>query len=350
MNCTHCFTLGNKDPYKLLDYDVAKSFLKTIKTNVNPYKATVYIHGGETFLAPYSHLERINQIVHDELKDTKVNIIPQTNLMYEIDHKYIEFIRKEYNNQLGVSWDYGIRFNTAGKNFTEDLFFKNFRFLADQGVEMAVAITVQKHLLKAETEKILPSFDGALSLDFEFLTMFDEKTIDLKVSNDEWSAFYERIVRYYSSNKTSWSLPQVDLFTKSFLENKIFNCKCNCCQNRTFTLNCNGTLGLCPDETYVRPISDITEFSQNWTAFAEKAHVQHLKHVTQEIHPLCGSCEFFDLCGGNCELSLFDENSTECPLSKKVIEFQKNNLELFKMKLLQAKSNLIELKGSYERT
>lgn len=345
LNCTHCFTLGNRDPYKLLDYEIARSFLKKIKEKVNPYKATVYIHGGETFLAPYEHLAAINQIVHKELNGTSLNIIPQTNLMYEIDEKYVEFIRKEYNNQLGVSWDYGIRFNTAGKNFNEDLFFKNFRYLADRGVEMAVAITVQKHLLEADIENILPLFKGAVSLDFEFLTMFDEKTLALKVSNDTWSLFYERIVRYYSANETTWSLPQVDLFTKSFLANKIYNCKCNCCQHRTFTLNCNGTLGLCPDETYVRPISDIKEFTENWETFQRKAHDQHLKHITQEIHPLCTKCDFFDLCGGNCELSLFDDESTECPLSKKVLKFQQDNLELFKVKLKQAKSNLIELKA-----
>lgn len=345
MNCTHCFTLGNKDPYKLLDHSTAKKFLGTIKNKINPKSATVYIHGGETFLAPFSHLEKINEIVHSELNETKVNIIPQTNLMYQIDDKFVQFVKTHYNNQIGVSWDYGIRFDSASSKLNEDLFFKNFRYLVDNGIDIAVAITVQKHLLECEIEKVLPLFNGATSLDFEFLTMFDKKTIDLKVKNHEWAKFYERIVNYYVKNDTTWSLPQVDLFTKSFLENKIFNCKCNCCQHRTFTLNCNGTLGLCPDETYIRPISDIEEFHNDWDSFELKARESHLRLLTQDLHPMCQSCEFFDVCGGNCELSLFDEEGLDCPLSKNVLKFQQDNLGLFKTKLNLAMTRLIELKN-----
>ena len=336
--------MGNKDPYKLIDLDFVRGFLGSIKAKVNPKKATVYIHGGETFLAPYSHLEAVNQIVHRELKDTKINIIPQTNLMYEIDEEYVDFIRSQYGNQLGVSWDHNIRFGSTSDKFNEELFFKNFRFLVSHGIEIAVAITVQKYLLEIDIESILPKFQGATSLDFEFLTLFDEKTHALKVNNLEWSNFYYRIVDYYKNNKTTWSLPQVDLFTRSFLENKIFNCKCNCCQHRTFTLNCNGTLGLCPDETYVRPLSTIGEMVQDWSIFERKAREQHLTHITQDVHPMCRKCEFFDYCGGNCELSLFDD-SGECSLSKKVLGFQKSNIEVFKDKLSQAVSNLVELKS-----
>lgn len=344
LNCSHCFTLGNKDPYKLLDYKTASDFLRQIKDQVNPRKATLYIHGGETFLAPFSHLEKINQIIREELKDTEVVIIPQTNLMYEINEDYLNFIREQYNGEIGVSWDYKIRFASPQSDYNEKLFFKNFKYLVENGINIAVAITVQKHLLDCDILQILPQFEGARSLDFEFLTIFDEKTQKLKVNNEAWSEFYLKIVKFYAENETSWVLPQVDLFTKSFNENKIFNCKCNCCQNRTFTLNCNGTLGLCPDETYVRPISDIHEFRDNWKSFELKAREMHFRHISQEIHPMCQKCEFYDVCGGNCELALFDEASEECPLSKKVLHFQQNKIELFNRKLRQAMVNLTELK------
>ena len=344
LNCAHCFTLGDKDPYALLDYEVARSFLRQIKNKVSPRKATMYIHGGETFLAPHEHLKKINQIIREELTDTVLNIIPQTNLMYTVDEEYVNLIKQEYNNEIGVSWDYKIRFGSDKSDLNENLFFKNFKFLIDRGVNLSVAITVQKHLLKSNILEILPKFEGAKSIDFEFLTIFDEKTKNLKVRNDEWADFYMKIVDYYAKNKTTWSLPQVDLFTKSLMENKVFNCKCNCCQHRTFTLNCNGSLGLCPDEAYVRPLSDIIEFTKSWESFEMKARTAHLSHITQEIHPMCFKCEFYDVCGGNCEQSLFDEDSDECPLSKKVIKFQHQELELFKNKLKEAKDNLLELR------
>ncbi len=310
---------------------------------MNPRKATVYIHGGETFLAPREHLAEVNRIVRRELRDTAVNIIPQTNLMYDVDESFVEFIHREYAGQMGVSWDYGIRFETGSKRFGEELFFGNLQKLIRGGVEVAVAITVQRHLLEANVEQLLEKFSGVSSLDFEFLTMFDEKTLDLKVSNDAWSAFYDKVVRYYATHEVSWSLPQVDLLTKSLMENKIYNCKCNCCQHRTFTLNCNETLGLCPDETYVRPLSNLEEFTRDWATFEAKAREQHLTHLAQELNPKCQSCEFFDICGGNCEASLFDE-SEECPLSRKTIRYQAEHLERFKEKLKFAMTNLVELK------
>jgi len=344
LNCAHCFTLGDRDPYKLIDLKYVTSFLKQIKIKINPKKATVYIHGGETFLAPLGHLAEINKIIKKELRDTLVNIIPQTNLMYEINEEYIDFIKNEYSCEMGVSWDYKIRFKKEGSHLDENLFFKNLKKLTKEQINLSVAITVQKYLLDCDVAELLPRFNGVKSLDFELLTIFDEKTKKLKVNNEEWSDFYFKIVDYYSRHKTTWSLPQVDLFTKSVLENKIFNCKCNCCQHRTLTLNCNGTIGLCPDDAYVNPLSDIEEFEFNWNSFKEKSLHAHLKYLAQELQPMCANCDFLDLCGGNCEQALFNEDDNECPLSKKVLKHQKENLHLFEKKLQEAKFNLIELK------
>jgi radical SAM protein with 4Fe4S-binding SPASM domain len=111
------------------------------------------------------------------------------------------------------------------------------------------------------------------------------------------------------------------------------------------TLNCNGTIGLCPDETYIRPITSISEIRKSWSTFEIKAREKYFSQLVEELHPLCAKCEFFDLCGGNCEKSLFDDSSSECPLSKKVIRYQKENIGLFKNKLSLAEEKLIELRS-----
>jgi len=348
LNCTHCFTLGNKDPYLLANLDEIRMFLSAIRSHVNPRKAVFYIHGGETFLAPLDHLRKVNEIIRQVFNDIHFDIIPQTNLMYTINDEYIQFVKNEYSSHIGVSWDYGIRFETTGRGLNEDLFFKNFQKLVNAEIEMSVAITVQKNLLKATPQKYLPLFNGAKSLDFEFLTLFDQKTRDLKVNNDEWSEYLYNIVQYYAHNQTTWSMPQVDLFTKSFIENKIYNCKCNCCQHRTFTFNCNGQVGLCPDDAYINPVSNVQEMNYNWSLFQAKAQSRHLEQITQPIHTLCQKCEFFDVCGGNCEPSLFDAVSSECPLSKKTLRFQRDNMNLFRQKLDIANENLIELRNKGE--
>lgn len=344
LNCTHCFTLGNQDKYQLAYLSQIDLFINNIKKNVNPKSAVFYIHGGEPFLAPLEYLSEVNSVIKKTFPDIHKNIIPQTNLMYKIDQPYINFIKKEYNSHIGVSWDHGIRFSTTTKGLGEDLFLKNFRLLVDEGIEMAVAITVQKHLLTQDPIEVIKKLDGATSIDFEFLTMFDKKTHDLKVNNTEWSKFYFEIVKYYAEHDTTWSLPQVDLLTKSHLENKIYQCKCNCCQHRTFTMNCNGSTGLCPDETYFSPISTVQEMTTNWNLFQKKAEQLYLGQLGQDINEICTKCDFFSICGGNCEASLFNPGDDECPLSKKSIGFQFSRIEIFKNKLKIAKKNLVELR------
>lgn len=344
LNCTHCFTFGNRDKYKLAPLEQVESFLKSIKKQVNPKKAVMYIHGGEPFLAPLEYHRELNKIIKKIMADTEIDIIPQTNLMYQVDDEFIDFIKTEYNGQLGVSWDSKIRFESTSSGLNEDLFFKNFRKLASSNIDMAVAITVHKYLIEEDLESLIKKFDGAKSFDFEFLTYFDEKTKNLKVDNQKWSTFYSKLVKYYAENQTTWSLPLVDLFTMSVQQNKIYQCKCNCCQNRTFTMNCNGTVGLCPDETYFDPISTVDELAQNWTFFESKAMSKHATQMSRPIHDLCMSCEFYEYCGGNCEEQLLGPGDTECPMSQAALRYQFANMEIFKKKLIKTYQNLPELK------
>lgn len=344
LNCTHCFTLGNRDRFRLAEIENIRNFLRGIREKVNPSKVVFYIHGGEPFLAPREYLSRVNGAIREFFSDIRHDIIPQTNLMYRVDDEFVRFVKQEYRGNIGVSWDVGIRFGSTLGSLGEDLFLRNFRFLATAGVDMAVAITVQRHLLNHDPIELARKLNGATSLDFEFLTTFDEKTCDLKVRNEEWAPYFERIVRYYSENETTWAMPQVDLFTKSFLENKLYRCKCNCCSNRTFTLNCDGTIGLCPDEAYFAPISDIREFSDDWSSFRSKAAAVHARQLAASTMPVCMSCEFFEACGGNCDAHLFTEGEQECPLSRSSLRYQFANLGVFKKKLGRAHERLPELR------
>lgn len=343
LNCTHCFTLGNRDKYSLAPLEQVEDFLCAIRTNVNPQKAVFYIHGGEPFLAPKDYLRSVNKVIRKVFPDIPKNIVPQTNLMYKIDEEYLRLVRDEYDNHIGVSWDEGIRFSTTSRNLNEELFLKNFNTLVQAGVNLAVAITVQKNLLQSDPVKIVEKLRGARSIDFEFLTMFDQKTKDLKVQNADWAPFYYKLLKYYATNDTTWSMPQADLFTKSFIENKIYQCKCNCCQHRTFTMNVDGSVGLCPDETYIRPFSTVLEMKKDWKRFETKSLESYIVQKAQALPDICKSCEFYDYCGGNCETELFSDGDTECPMSKQALAFQMKNLDLFVRKLHTAKRNLVEL-------
>jgi radical SAM protein with 4Fe4S-binding SPASM domain len=346
LNCTHCFTLGNRDPIQLTDLRVIERYLNAIKKNVDPEKITFYIHGGETFLAPLGYLKKVNDLIRGIFNGKRFDIVPQTNLTFKVGHEFLNFVREEYNNNIGVSWDADIRFNNSKQ---EALFVKNLRTLIDEGIKTNISITVQKYLLKHDPIKVVKQFDGACAIDFELLTTFDEKTKDIKVNNNEWSDWYDKVVDYYQHHDTTWCLPQVDLFVKSFTSGTIFDCKCNCCDKRTFTLNPNGSIGFCPDRTYVEPLFTVDSMESEWEKVEEKAIEVMVKKIADSYgNEMCITCEHYDFCGGNCESDLFD-NTDECPLSRKTLTRIKENLTDFKKLFLdKAKPNLIELRQDYD--
>lgn len=346
LNCTHCFTLGNADPRMVTDINLVSRYLSTIRNNVNPAKATFYIHGGETFLAPLSYLKQVNDTIRYYFGDRPIDIVPQTNLTYKVKEDFIKFIHDEYNSTIGVSWDADIRFDDIKQ---EELFFKNLKLLLSSGIKVHIAITAQRHLLNHDPIEIVKLFDGVDSIDFELLTTFDHKTDDLKPNNNLWSDWLDKLTEYYQNNQTSWCLPQVDLFTKSILSGKIYDCKCNCCDKRTFTLNPNGTVGFCPDKAYVAPVTTVDEMEADWSSVEQKAlSTMAEKMDDAQKNTMCYECEHYEICGGNCESSLFDETD-ECPLSKKVIQRVRDNIDVFAdLYKSKAKINLTELREDYE--
>jgi radical SAM protein with 4Fe4S-binding SPASM domain len=351
LNCSHCFTLGNKDPIMVTDKKQISDYLGAIKKNVDPEKATFYIHGGETFLAPLEYLADVNKIIRDTFPTAKIDIVPQTNLIYKVDQEFVDFIKNEYRGTIGVSWDAEIRFGSVAinkKSEQEALFFKNLKTLIDNGIKVHIAITAQKNLLNYDPLEIVSKFDGVDSIDFELLTTFDDQTRSLRPNNKKWAAWLDKLTEYYQNNNTTWCLPQVDLFTKTLMTGKLFDCKCNCCDKRTFTMNPNGTVGLCPDKTYVEPFSTVDEMVNDWDTFQSKSlEIIMNKLVELEEHDMCYKCEHYDICGGNCDASLFDDTD-ECPLSKKVIGRVRNNINRFiEIYENKAKPNLTELRDNY---
>ena len=348
LDCDHCFTLGTEDDRMVTEIGLIDDYLKAIKQNINPKKVTFYIHGGETFLAPLDYLRDVNDLITKYFKEAKIDIIPQTNLTFKIDQEFIDLIKIQYSSTIGVSWDADIRFDDTRQS---DLFFKNLNTLLDNNIKVHIAITAQKYLLNHDPLKIIKQFEGVDSIDFELLTVFNDKTKNLKPNNLAWAEWFDKVVDYYQHNETTWCLPQIDLFVKSILGGMIYDCKCNCCDKRTFTLNPNGTVGFCPDLTYVQPITTVAEMKSDWAAVEAKGlDVVINKLYDSEKHEMCYTCEHYDICGGNCESALFDETN-ECPLSKKSISRIKDNIETFKV-LYENKAlrNLTELRENYDNT
>jgi len=344
INCSHCFTLGNQDQVLTTPMEYVVKFLEAIKNNVDPQRGVIYLHGGETFLAPMSYLKEVTAFARKNY-GAAFSIIPQTNLIYTIDEEYLDFIRNHCDGHVGVSWDAKIRFGSIKSEHAvrqEQLFFKNFKLLIAAGIKVHVNITVQKHLFEYSPQQIADMFEGANSIDFEHLSVFNEKTKAIRPNLKRWAQWLDGLTNIYENQNVSWCLPQIDMFVKS-LENGItYQCKCNCCDRRTFTLNPNGSTGFCPDNSYIDPSSHVDVAHADWALFERKAHEAFIARLATLNTENCFACEHYNECGGNCEDTLFDD-SGECPLSKMTIARIKEHKDKF-IKLLYERSeqNLLE--------
>ena len=206
LNCTHCFTLGNEDKVQTTPFEYVDQFLTAIKANVDPTRGTIYLHGGETFLAKMSYLRQVTARIKELYPSEDFKIIPQTNLVFKIGDEFIDFIKTHCNGHIGVSWDAKIRFGsikTENQVRQEKLYFANLKKLLDAGVKVHISITAQRHLLAVNPLKIAEMFAGVNSIDFELLTTFDEKTRDLRPNLKKWAQWLDVLVDHYQHNEVS---------------------------------------------------------------------------------------------------------------------------------------------------
>lgn len=324
LNCTHCFTLGDKDPVKIIDPKTVKDFCQSIRDNVNPKQVKIYLHGGEPFLAKTEVLEEVSEICLTYFPQANITI--QSNFAFPLSSKQIRFMKKYCNSFVATSWDADIRFRTDRQ---EDLFFKNLERLKSEGIKYTVHMTVQDNLLKRNPVEVVEQFPDAELLEFEHMTVFDDRTRSIAPNNREWDEWYLEVIKYFVDTKPKWELPLLEMFQHNINAHDVFGCKCNCCADASFTLNVDGTAGLCGDTTYWNPLTDIGEMLFEWKTFEDKAMDEIIRRRGYEPHEMCYSCDLFEYCGGNIEHETFDD-SGECVMGRSAMRYQLENQELFK--------------------
>lgn len=324
LNCTHCFTMGDRDPVKILDQLDLFKFVSSISKNVRPKNTKIYLHGGEPFLASEKELTEIANICKNTFRNSVMTI--QSNLAFPLKDWHLDFMKKYCNSFIATSWDADIRFRSQKQ---EELFFKNLKILESHGIKYAVHLTVQDKLLARNPIEVVKLFPNAELLEFEHMTVFDDRTRSIAPNNREWDEWYLEVVKYYVNNKPKWELPLLQMFQQNINAHDVFGCKCNCCADASFTINADGTTGLCGDTTYWNPLSDVDEMTYDWKSFEDKALDEIIRRRGYEPHEMCYSCDLFEYCGGNIEHETFDD-SGECVMGRSAMRYQLENQELFK--------------------
>jgi uncharacterized protein len=147
-------------------------------------------HGGEPFMVPIEHYERIGELQRQKLGPLAYTNVTQTNLTILTD-RHLDWLKRETfikRGGLGFSFDvYGDqRRDIRGQRTTQKV-LKNLKTLMDNGIP-AGAITVLSRSTIRHVENIFRFYDG-LGIDFRLLPYHLEtepqQTADSGVSPDD---------------------------------------------------------------------------------------------------------------------------------------------------------------------
>jgi radical SAM protein with 4Fe4S-binding SPASM domain len=197
--------------------------IKSISNSCCPVE--VCLTGGEAWLKGYEYISRCIEIIRDRFVDAKVSIM--TNLLGY--NKQIKKIIKEFDIQIGTSFDPKIRvFNGSSSEF-EHLWVTKYKESKNDGFNLPVAFTITQHLLRFD----ILSFAETLGIESIVLKPFlpfgrGSSNSGLGVSLAEASDYANRVKEIFKGN----------VFFA------INDCKNNCFKNN-YLITAEGYIGSC---------------------------------------------------------------------------------------------------------
>lgn len=315
LNCEHCFTSGAKGAKVFFNPEKVINFFTRLKKVIPHYdNGLISFHGGEPMLAPLKDMYAVYDGVKD-LWDT-VNWSIQTNLVYNLSDEKIEFFDKiTKREQIGTSWDVGIRFPSEK---AEKLWEKNVRTLADLGYPITVMVSLTSKSVKIEPKDIINKMVdlGVKYVNFERMTPNGNARDNdyLAAGNKNLDAYFvkmwEQTVKYGLHKNIG------NMFFNSILTSLVYTthsgCRCRTCEQKIFTLNADGTIGGCPNSAVEKPYGHIDH------PIMELLYSKgRMKEISCEAvrNPGCYGCEVFDICNGDCHQLAWEGDICAAPKS-----------------------------------
>lgn len=318
LSCKHCYasSLG-------LTKSTIIDPVKTVYwiNQLKDYSIEASLHGGEPFLVP---LDKLKYIV-EETKKVNPNIYwsATTNLVYELTDEIIDFIKKYFIQPSGeclllTSYDYGdIRFKNEDQR---KLWENNVKKLIENEITVNCISTTTESLLNINPKDHI---DYMHSLGIEYINYERlcntgrAKDNGLIIDYDKIDNFYLESIKYIDENNIPIKIRTIEGLKQFFKWNIRTGCRKRKCNNRTITINANGTISTCPNSANIKIFSsydkDITDYLNNKERIIEFSKEQNLNNK-------CKTCQYLDICGGECcQL----EWTNRCPGLIKTIDYLK---------------------------
>ncbi|HEU4623759.1 MAG TPA: radical SAM protein [Steroidobacteraceae bacterium] len=309
LRCSYCYEYNQLGERRRMSLHELRAFFTHVRESVRGYgrdRIHFVWHGGEPFLVPLEHYERIGELQQEIFgNDLGYENLVQTNLTVLTD-KHIDFLREQrfFSRSIGVSFDvYGDqRIDTKGRLRTRTV-LENMQRLMDAGVTFGAITVLARNTLGRIVEiyrfydslgvsvRLLPfyksAFDGQVaqhSLDFREITESLKKVFDAWLVSERATIVYplEDYLRYALAAVGGAAVAKHDPET----------------DEQVFLVDTNGdTYGVA--DTYDREYHYGNAFTQR---FDDVLHSAARKRAAQDgrerIARHCGSCPYFGYCPG----------------------------------------------------
>jgi radical SAM protein with 4Fe4S-binding SPASM domain len=325
LNCKHCFTSGINgakiyfNPDKTVDW--IKRFREYYPSDLD--LSHFEFHGGEPFLAPVSHMQKVFEACDKLWKKQTWGIT--SNLVFKLKEEHFNFIRGPLNNRMGTSWDPKIRF--ANKKQYQ-LWRNNIKTLLDQGVTIKLFISVTQDTINIEPIRLLRWIKnlGVQEVSFERLTgngnaNLHPEIFPKNIEQDVWFLKMHHQSEMYGCRKwfDNETLEVIyNKFETGFLKGGTF---CRNCEQKIFTINADGSISGCPNSAPEFQFGHINDDIK--TLINSPKRIENIA-CERSRNPLCFSCEVFEFCGGDCHQLAWQDNI--CGAPKSLMKELKKNL------------------------
>ena len=302
LSCKHCFVphINNK-----MNEETFEKILNQMKKFENE-KLTIIWHGGEPTLIGKELFSKYNERLFQEIDNSLIDNHIQTNLL-TYDDEWDKIYKKYYNNFIGISYDFGIRFygNTRSK---EEIFWKNLEKVKENKTEFNLIITVTKQVIEFGAVNFFNWIleKGLKNVHLERLTKsgyainsWDEIGFTNKEYSDFMTNLFDLYMNYYIHNKNNYyiHISPFESLMSNVYQNKSYSCAGSC--SSFFTFEPDGTVKGCTSTGKY-----LGEISEDIKSLALKNFYDKKK---------CTTCEFKKVCNSGCSVmtEIFDE-SGEC--------------------------------------
>jgi len=304
LNCLHCYNQKNntKSALNIISF---KHFLDSMADRLSNRELflDIVFHGGEPTLVGVDKLEAFCNLIQSRfvLADLKFSI--QTNLT-RVDDKFIQFARDRLGGHVGTSYSPYLRF-MGNYAMQEVVWEKNLRRLKDADIDLYLVVTLSKEYIKRTRPQQLINFlveRGFYGFHFEPITKDGNAQgnwNDIAPTPEEYDHWKSEFARLFIDSGAYLMFSESEILrkAKSHYDGAFVGCSCRDCMLTTMTINGDGTVGLCPNNSKTYLICNLyDDFKKFLDSNLRKSLVIEERSRRQE----CLDCEHFQMCNGGC--------------------------------------------------